>query len=46
MAENPVENVEVKRKRLTPATTVLLSIAAALGGIVFFRIIYFIFTGV
>lgn len=44
--ENNEENTnEVKRKRLTPATTVLLTIAAALGAIVVARVIYFIITG-
>ena len=42
MEENT--NQEAK-KRLSPAATVLLTIAAALGAIVVARIIYFIITG-
>ena len=37
------ENVE--KKRLSPAATVLITVAATLGAIVVERVIYFIITG-
>ena len=35
----------VKKKKLSADATVILSVIAALGGIVIFRLLYFIFTG-
>lgn len=53
MEETKIENVketnkveETKVKRLSPAATVLITIAATLGTIVVARLIYFIITGV
>lgn len=52
MEETKTENLEkttnvneVKKERLSPAATVLITIAATLGTIVIARIIYFIITG-
>lgn len=44
--EENVEKVEnVEKKRLSPAATVLITVAATLGAIVVARVIYFIITG-